>query len=440
MYGALLVVVLIALGGVVAFLGDRVGMRVGRRRITLFNLRPKYTSILITIFTGVVIVAATLGVMAIVSQDVRTALFSMKELQNDLKQTRGELERTEAHASELTNTVEVLVDQVSIKEQEYQQLVSQYESTQAKLDQVTKRRASVEKQLVLVTGRLDTVTYQYDIARQNLAETENSLAETEENLRFAQARMEPLTEIQSQLTSVIDQLTLERERLNREVEALTAETMSLQEGLRGMLGRQVVFHTGEIVLATVIDGGRSTTEITQELLNMHLKKANELALTRGALVPGSETDALRIRPVDLDEAVAKLVAFKGKAVLRVLSSTNTVAQEPVLVTFQILPDELIFTAGDVIAEASVNSNADSNAILEKILALLEEVNWRAIVEKGMVSDLQGIVGQISSWQEVQDIISRVKSYENKTVVIQACAEENTWRAQGPLKVTLQIKE
>ena len=440
MYGALLVIVLIALGGVVAFLGDRVGMRVGRRRITLFNLRPKYTSMLITIFTGVIIVAATIGIMAVVSQDVRTALFSMKELQNDLKQTRSELESTEAHASELTNTVEMLVDQVSLKEQEYQRLVDQYEATKEKLDQVTERRAQVEKQLVLVTGRLNTVTHQYEIASKNLAETEKNLAETEENLRFAQARMEPLTEIQSQLTSVIDQLTLERERLSREVEALTAETSSLQEGLRGMLGRQVVFHTGEIVLATVIEGGRSTAEITQELLNVHLKKANELALVRGAQVPGSETDALKIRPVDLEEAVAKLVSVKGKAVLRVLSSTNTVAQEPVLVTFQILPDELIFAAGEVIAEAAVDSNADPNAILEKILGLLEEVNWRAIVEKGMVSDLQGIVGQISSWQEVQDIISRVKNHQNKTVIIQACAEENTWRAQGPLKVALKIKE
>ena len=125
---------------------------------------------------------------------------------------------------------------------------------------------------MLVTGRLNTVTHQYEIASKNLAETEKNLAETEENLRFAQARMEPLTEIQSQLTSVIDQLTLERERLSREVEALTAETLSLQEGLRGMLGTQVVFHTGEIVLATVIEGGRSTAEITQELLNVHLKK------------------------------------------------------------------------------------------------------------------------------------------------------------------------
>ena len=43
MYGVLLIVVVIGLSGLIAYLGDRIGMKVGKRRISLFGLRPKYT-------------------------------------------------------------------------------------------------------------------------------------------------------------------------------------------------------------------------------------------------------------------------------------------------------------------------------------------------------------------------------------------------------------
>ncbi|NLM95576.1 MAG: DUF3084 domain-containing protein, partial [Firmicutes bacterium] len=81
MYGMMLIMILAITGGVIAYLGDRIGMKVGRKRLTLFGLRPKHTSILITILTGVFIATATLVVLTFVSEDVRTALFHMKEIQ-----------------------------------------------------------------------------------------------------------------------------------------------------------------------------------------------------------------------------------------------------------------------------------------------------------------------------------------------------------------------
>ena len=55
----MLIVILAITGGVIAYLGDRIGMKIGRKRLTLFGLRPKHTSILITILTGVFIATAT---------------------------------------------------------------------------------------------------------------------------------------------------------------------------------------------------------------------------------------------------------------------------------------------------------------------------------------------------------------------------------------------
>ena len=53
MLGVVIVLILMVMGGIIAFLGDKIGSKVGKRRLTMFGLRPKYTSIIITIVSGV---------------------------------------------------------------------------------------------------------------------------------------------------------------------------------------------------------------------------------------------------------------------------------------------------------------------------------------------------------------------------------------------------
>ena len=56
-------------------MGDKLGTKIGKRRMSLFGLRPKHTSIIVTIVTGLLVAAATVGVLTFTSQSVRTALF-----------------------------------------------------------------------------------------------------------------------------------------------------------------------------------------------------------------------------------------------------------------------------------------------------------------------------------------------------------------------------
>ena len=63
MYGLLLIVVLVVTGGVIAFIGDRVGSRVGKKKLSLFGLRPRHTSVIVTIITGVLITTFTFVIL-----------------------------------------------------------------------------------------------------------------------------------------------------------------------------------------------------------------------------------------------------------------------------------------------------------------------------------------------------------------------------------------
>ena len=61
--GYILIVAILILGGVIAASGDRIGTRVGKARLSLFKLRPKQTATLVTIVTGSLIAALTLGIL-----------------------------------------------------------------------------------------------------------------------------------------------------------------------------------------------------------------------------------------------------------------------------------------------------------------------------------------------------------------------------------------
>ena len=93
MSGWLLILALLVLGGILATLGDRLGSKVGKARLSLFNLRPRRTAVLITVLTGSLISAMSLGLMLLVSDRLRTGLFELDQLERRLRDSRQALHR-----------------------------------------------------------------------------------------------------------------------------------------------------------------------------------------------------------------------------------------------------------------------------------------------------------------------------------------------------------
>ena len=89
--GLKILIIIAIMGGLIAYMGDKLGTKVGKRRMSLFGLRPKHTSIIVTIVTGLLVAAATVGVLTITSQSVRTALFGMDQLRADMNQLTAEV-------------------------------------------------------------------------------------------------------------------------------------------------------------------------------------------------------------------------------------------------------------------------------------------------------------------------------------------------------------
>jgi hypothetical protein len=127
--GNVLFVMVIA--GAVAYVGDRVGHQVGRRRLSLFGIRPRYTSTIVAIATGMVIaLVVTLGAI-FASEQVKTAFFKL----NSINQQIAELQARERDLETKVNTGRLVFPVNSLMVPFYR-IVSQSETPAQRLDTI----------------------------------------------------------------------------------------------------------------------------------------------------------------------------------------------------------------------------------------------------------------------------------------------------------------
>ena len=89
------ILLLLILGGILSTLGDRLGTRVGKARLSIFKLRPKSTAILITVFTGSIISAISFATMVIFDRDLRVGLFQLEDIREKIIESEKELKKLE---------------------------------------------------------------------------------------------------------------------------------------------------------------------------------------------------------------------------------------------------------------------------------------------------------------------------------------------------------
>ena len=96
MTGWLLIILLLILGGVLSTLGDFLGSKIGKARLSIFKLRPRQTAILITILTGSFISSISISLILLVDRQlgnkVRDGLFRLNNIQAELRNSRLALE------------------------------------------------------------------------------------------------------------------------------------------------------------------------------------------------------------------------------------------------------------------------------------------------------------------------------------------------------------
>ena len=181
-----LILSLILGSAALAFLGDVLGFRYGKQRISIFGLRPKHTSRLITAITGGVITVIVLGVLSAFSQDVRTALFSMNYIQQQLLDLRFQLNQSQEIADQA---------QEALAEQQVRMQVTTASLDLARLDLDSLRndRLLLEQEKSDLTASVQGLRDESEQLKQALRTMRSGSIALSANVLLAQGAFEPGT-------------------------------------------------------------------------------------------------------------------------------------------------------------------------------------------------------------------------------------------------------
>jgi uncharacterized protein (DUF3084 family) len=383
MFGAQLILILVIMGGAIAFLGDKLGSKIGKKRLTIFGLRPHYTSILMTIITGVVVAGATMGILMISSTSVRTALFGMEKIRTEI--------------------VTLNKDKTDILRE---------------LDVQKVRVADLDKQIKQSSVDLAVATKQKEEAQLQVAELESSYREAEEKLSQAQGQM--------------DKLQASRDKLKGEVSSLETATQKLRENMAAMREGDVVFRSGEILYANVLKAGFSTEE-NQKQMDVFLAAANEHILERTGAK--EDTQILWLSKESVKNALQALAEGKGNIYVRVCAAGNILSGEMAVSRLEMVPNNKVYGNNTEILSQRINVEVDSQQVEMALLAFLKDVN-KAAVAKGVVADpLTGKVGAIDA-AEMENVSTAIRKLGGK-VEITAKAKGDIAVA-GPVLLNLEV--
>ena len=338
MTGWLLILTLLVLGGVLSNLGDRLGSRVGKARLSLFRLRPRNTAVLITVLTGSLISAISLGLMLLVSERLRTGLFELDQLEERLANSRRLLASSQL--------------ELNRAEQGKRDAQQRFEQAQARASKLRQELAPL-------------------IAQRNRLEQERSRLNLEVRDRDAE----------------IGRTEAELSQVRKRIAAGAQELKDLESNLIALRRGDVVITSGQILSSAKVALERP--EQAQQVITALLQQANINSFRR--VLPGQPPDRqILLVPRNDIAKLEELLAKPGRWVVSILSAANVLRGERQVLAFPDLrPNRPVVKAGEVLASTTVEGDLTGlDGINRRLNLLLAAAYARAQRQGTLVEGLQ----------------------------------------------------
>jgi len=332
MYSLILIFAVIIISGLIAFVGDWVGLKIGKKRVTIFGLRPHSTAIFITIISGILIAIITVTILAISSHDVRTALFGIEELKEKLSYLSREVELRNTQLSSTKEDLKEKTTQLQEMEEKYQELS----------EDIKNKTVQLEELLIIREGLIE-----------------------------------------------------EKDKLDKEVEELNAAIKALYSGIAWIREGEVILGSEEQIALTIIQGQRPIEEIKEELFGF-LKEASNKVLAMGAKKDERTNQVFIIAQEEFEDITQKIYDSGKEMIVRLLSSINVVEGEPIVAHFKILENKLLFKIDEEIISEEIESSEVYSEVEKKLLSLLRKVNIIAVKEGIIPDPKTSFVGTVSA--------------------------------------------
>lgn len=398
MTGITLILVLALMGGLIAYLGDKLGSKIGKKRLRLFGLRPHDTSVVMTIVSGILVAALTITVLTIASKEVRTALFGMKQMRAEIASLTATRDKANEELSAQSAKIEELDQKIS-------------EATQA-AEQARQQKAAAEAQMKDAQAQMQQ-------AQADLGQLQARYAEASARLQEAQAQ--------------VKQAEAARDQLQQDVKSLEETAKKLREGIVAVREGHVVFRSGEILYSGVLKGGQNE-ETTQKQLQDFLNQANIQVAGRIGVDPS--TPVIWLSREAVENAADTLGKSKGDMYVRVCAAGNILSGEVVVSRLEMVGDKVVYPKDTLILTQSITVDPNSNESDLALMAFLKAVNRAAQADGVIPNPITGDVGAITS-TELSNASEKIRSLGGKVVITAKARRDIT--VAGPVLLDLEIR-
>ena len=355
----LLIFSLVIGSSILAVLGDSVGSKYGKKRISLFGLRPKHTSRLITALTGALIAVGILTITSAISRDVRTALFGMKLLRQEMYKLQFQLTQSENNAAQMkVNLAEAsasldltgleldsIKNETVILEQQKKELEATLRIMREESESLKREIKSLKSETVAINANslLGQTAFEPGLTPSEIVAGLNQLKR--------EVRLDALEKISNQSFSNLRDVQLEFDSyeeaklivslassdIRQYVRALSAENYTIGENSKLLIRYEtgtsiIIYPEGSPVYRKFFMNDRENSSTTAEgILHTFLRELKNNAIKDGILPEPSTNNVGTLDGEAFFAAVDNLSKITGPVIINAIASQDIYTEGPIII-------------------------------------------------------------------------------------------------------------
>jgi hypothetical protein len=445
--GATLIVV--TTGGVIAYIGDKIGYSLGKKRVSLFGYRPRETANMIGVTTGAVSALAVFGLLLAVTPIFRRALFEGNTLiKNNAELRRQNISNHERlHESAQKLSLALLAEKKAGQDAATANV--QFRLSQGRLHRARREFEQASKSLLLEKENLS-------LTKADLKEAQNILHEKEAAYNIASQN---LFKANYEVKTARNQVRLLDSQIKKQTVILNAIANHAHNIISIGRGTKLIYNNGQEVGRVVISNS-STLSISRALYRflVHLSntaidagsgkaghpRAVQLATVEVTSKDSNEKTGEDVGEDELLDALADQIHSSGDNSVVVVATAygNSFQDQPVILQMQPFRNQLAIRKGTLLGQLVIrkSSTKDADAVITKIQQFLISQVKPAAIDAGVVpiEEYAGAPPQTGE-EPVGDIFNVVRQIQdaNDDVIVSVTAARDIWSAdQLKLKFTV----
>lgn len=408
-YTVIIFVALAALGALIAYLGDLLGAWLGRRRSTIFGLRPRSSARVMAALVGALLPLLGLTVATIGSGYARIAVFQLRglmqrqerlteqvaELEQQVRASEREAQIADQRAAEAEKKAVELESIQADQQRQIAELTTRRDELRGRVSDLMARREQLQKELKDAQAGLQSAEADLARARSDLSTTREELeqkiaAVQEKTRRVEQLRLQienispQIADIQGQLSEAQKELESRFRRLEEANQQLAAVQSQLEQVLRrqGLVATQrAIFEPGDELIRVVLPADETQDQMESDLYEI-LHLASAVAARRGIPEGPNGRSIVVVAPIprwaSASEVPESMIVRDVASQLRTRGPDEWVVmvrafrryfpedRTQLAVRFEAVPNRLVFRAGDVLDEFTISSDVSPVQAFEQL--------------------------------------------------------------------------